>query len=383
MMEKFKKALFTPKFSIRNVILSLILGFLVAYLTIIIIYGFSDASYVVKSIFKGDFYDSKSVARLFDKIVILGFAGLAVLVGNKAGLLNIGVSGQMVFGAFVGYFIVRKMNTDNITAILIVGFISTVLTSTFVAMISGIMKAFFKVNEVISTIMVNWIVVYLIKFLASYSKTNWYNSSSINTISLSQPSNTSTSFAHQIVTEGVWNAWYLAIIGIVLFVVSAGVLWFLFAKTRYGFKVQSVGLSKQASQYSGYNTKLHQIFGMSLSGAFAGMAGFTMYFLSKNVIAASSAPINEGFAGIAVALVALNNPLAILGSAFVFGILDGPTDGIVFGGFPSSMVQIFAGVMTYFVAITTLWIYLRPVVIFKNVQNKWFKKENNNKEVIS
>ena len=369
MLIKIKEAIFTPKFSLRNIILSLFLGFLVAYLTLMIMYGASDASYVIKSIFVGDFYDSKSIARLMDKIVILGFAGMSVLVGMKAGLLNIGVSGQMMFGAFVGYFVVRQMGTTDTGAILVVGFLVTVITAAFIAMISGVLKAYFKVNEVITTIMMNWIVVYAIKYFAQNKSASWYDSNNTDKIQLSQNhKNIDT-----VDPSNILGIWYLAIIGIVLFISAALILWFVIYKTSYGFKMQAVGMSQAASEYSGYNVKLHQILSMTLSGAFAGMAGFSMYFLSKNYIIVGSAPIQEGFSGIAVALVAMNNPLALLASAVVFGLLDGPTDGIVFGGFPSSIVQIFAGVITYFVAISTLWIYLRPIQKYRDwklIRNK-------------
>ena len=358
---KLKEALFTPKFSLRNVILSLLLGFAVAYLTILVIYGAEGANYIIKSIFVGDFYDSKSISKLLDKVVILGFAGMAVLVGMKAGLLNIGVSGQMMFGAFVGYFVVRQMDSTSIPVILTVGFLVTVSVSAFVSLISGLLKAYFKVNEVISTIMMNWIVVYLMKFLASNKAMDWYNSNSVYTIDLAHKAGEGKPHFTTPITGELMNSWYLAILGAGLFVISALIMWFLFAKTRYGFKVQSTGISASASEYAGYNAKLHQILAMTISGAFAGMAGFAMYFLSKNTIVAGDAPINEGFAGIAVTLVAMNNPLALPLSAIVFGLLDGPTDGIIFGAFPSSIVQIFAGVITYFVAITTLWLYLRPI----------------------
>ena len=85
MLNTIKSALFTPKFSLRNVMLSVMLGFLVSYLTLLVVYGANDANAVVQSLFKGGFSDSKTIARLSDKIVVLGFAGLAVGFGMKAG----------------------------------------------------------------------------------------------------------------------------------------------------------------------------------------------------------------------------------------------------------------------------------------------------------
>lgn len=375
---KIKNALFTPKFSLRNVILSLILGFGVAYLTLLTIYGSNDANAIVSSLFKSGFSSSKSIARLTDKIVVLGFAGLAVGFGMKAGLLNIGVSGQMAFSAFVAYLLIRKLEISETSTMLIVGFIVTLTVSTAIAMISGLLKAFFKVNEVISTIMMNWIVVYLLRFFAART-TEWTHlvsgvnktetvslyGGSITKDSISLEGNFGTSGGKMIVDDTTSNAWYLAAIGISLFVVVAIALWFILTKTRYGFKLKAVGLSGSAAQYSGYSQKMHIVGAFGISGSLAGMAGFALFFLSSNVIPAGGSPINEGFFGIAVALVGLNNPIGILGSAVVFGLLNGPTDGVILWGLPSNLIDIFTGIITYFVAITTLWIYLRPIDKYK------------------
>lgn len=372
---KFKEALFTPKFSVRNVLLSLVLGFLVAYLTLLIVYGASDANAVVSSLFKGGFNSSQSIARLLDKIVILGFAGLAVAFGMKAGLLNIGVSGQMTFGAFLAYLVVRKAGMTDIYAILIVGFIITVIGSTLIALVSGLLKAYFKTNEVITTIMMNWIIVYLIRYFASSTSlvgtntiSNFGGNSTHDIISLNGDfgSGTPAVVGKSLVQNGdLTNTWNLAILGIVLFVITASLIWFLFKFTSYGFKLKSIGQSKTASNYAGFNEKLHTILAFGISGFLAGMAGFVMFFLSTNIIPSGLTPINEGFFGIAVALVGMNNPIGIIGSAVVMGILSGPTDGIILWGLPGNLIDIFVGIITYFVAITTLWIYLRPIEAYK------------------
>lgn len=364
---KVKNALFTPKFSIRNVVLSLILGFAVAYVTVLAIYGANDANAIVSSLFKGGFTDSKTIARLLDKIVILGFAGLSVGFGMKAGLLNIGVSGQMSFSAFVAYLIIRKAEITDTAQILILGFIITVVVATLISMLSGFLKAFFKVNEVISTIMMNWVVVYLLRYFAGAATggaSSFGGNITKDQIDLNGSFGNGTA-SNLVVNDTLWNTWYLAIIGISLFVFTALVLWFVISKTSYGFKLQAVGKSETAAQYSGYSQKMHQVAAFGISGMLAGMAGFAMFFLSTNLISAGAAPINEGFFGIAVALVGMNNPIGILGSAMVLGLLNGPTDGIILWGLPSNLIDIFTGIITYFVAISTLWMYLRPIHKYK------------------
>ncbi|MCK5787935.1 MAG: ABC transporter permease, partial [Chlamydiia bacterium] len=99
----------------------------------------------------------KSVASLVSKIAVLGLAGLAIGFGMKAGILNIGVSGQMTAGGFLGFYLVKSfdfLQTHKSLTMFIMLFV-VVIGSAFTAMISGILKVYFKVNEVISTIMIN------------------------------------------------------------------------------------------------------------------------------------------------------------------------------------------------------------------------------------
>ena len=157
MLKKIKNFIFTPQFSIRNVILSILVGFLLSYIVLLSIYGAAGANHIVRSLFEQDFFDSVTTSRLVAKIAVLGLTGLAVGVGMKAGILNIGVSGQMTAGAVLGYILIRNssyMQTHN-SVTLFISFIVVVAVAVAMAMISGVLKAFFRVNEVISTIMLN------------------------------------------------------------------------------------------------------------------------------------------------------------------------------------------------------------------------------------
>lgn len=146
--------------------------------------------------------------------------------------------------------------------------------------------------------------------------------------------------------------------------------------------MRATGLSSSVSEYAGYNSKKYKLISMGISGIFAGMAGFTMYFLSRSSITATVLPIGEGFAGIAIALVALNNPIGVVASAALFGLISGPTSGVVMGTYPSQMVQIFTGIITYFVAATTLWLYIRPINLYRNLKKRHSENIQLNKGVV-
>lgn len=365
-VEKAKRFLFTPEFSIRNVILSVVLGFVMAYLVILSLYGFGGANHIMFSLFEQDFLNSSTSASLVSKIVVLGLTGLAVAFGMKAGILNIGVSGQMTAGGLIGFILVNKVgffhNADNKSFTLAIVFFIVITVAMLTALLSGVLKVFFKVNEVISTIMINWIVVYFVKLNTNNKKGDTMSIVGGDTF----------------FTAG--HVWLYAVVGVAIFVIAAIAAWVFLSKTSIGFKLIATGKNIEASKYSGYNSKMLVLTSFAISGLFAGLAGFVMFFLSFNSIPGAEAPIQAGFTGIAVALVGMLNPLAIIPSAILFGLLSGPINGIVIAGFAPDVVMIFSGVITYFVAITTLFLYLRPINIvklkYKTFQDSRVKPKN-------
>ena len=353
---KAKDFLFTPHFSIRNVILSLVLGFAIAYMTLLSIYGASGANHIISSLFIQDFLNSETSAKLMSKFAILGLAGLAVAFGMKAGILNIGVSGQMTAGGFLGYHIIKNWDyalQGHDGVVLMVSFIIVILAAVMMAMISGIFKAYFRVNEVISTIMLNWVAVYLVKRYATTPKQD----------AMQVATGSNKTFSDVRFVDG--HEWVFAIVGIALLVGIAILAWLFLYKTKGGFKLIAVGQNKDAAEYAGYNSRGLMLLTFAISGFIAGVAGFVSFFLSYNSIPAIEAPIGDGFTGIAVALVGMINPLGVIPAAMVFALLNGPVDGIVVSGFAPDVVLIFSGIITYFVAITSLFLYLRPIQMVK------------------
>lgn len=352
-LQKLRSFLFTPEYSLRNVLMSLLLGMAIAYVTVISVYGVSGGNHIVASLFKQDFLNSNTIAKLVSKVAVLGLAGIAVAFGMKAGILNIGVSGQMTAGGFLGYYIIKEtswmQNVDHNSMVLLVMFFIVVLTSIFMALISGVLKAFFKVNEVISTIMLNWIAVYVVK---RYSTTEKGDAMQVATGS-------PKTFSDVRFTDG--NEWIFAIVGILILITAAVAAWVYLTMTKGGFKLIAVGKNKSAAEYSGYETRKMTLIAFAISGLFAGLAGYVSFFLSYNTIPALEAPIGDGFTGIAVALVAMLNPLGAIPAAVLFGLLNGPVDGIIVAGYAPDVVFIFSGVITYFVAISNLFLIIRPI----------------------
>ena len=355
-MSKIKTFIFTPNFSIRNVILAIIIGFFIAYGTILSVYGIDDANQILSSLFVSEFKDSKSIASLFNKVVVLGLAGLAIGLGMRVGILNVGVSGQMTAGGFIGFHLVKTNQylQDNKSFTLFIMIFIVVFVSMMTSVLAGIFKVYFKVHEIITTTLINWIVVFLVK---AFAQTNGY---------ISPTSTAGDTFF----TAG--HIWSYTILSLFFLTISILVVWVLFVKTKTGYKMIAIGKNEEAAKYAGYNNNKIVLGTFAASGALAGLAAYVMFFLSFNKISANDFPIQIGYESIAVALVAMLNPIAMVPSAIVFAILSGPLQGINIPGFTTpDVIFIFSGVITYFVSITTLFFHLKPFQLMRRKMDLW------------
>lgn len=368
-LPNIKSALLTPKFTFRNMMFSVVVGILLGYLSLAAAFGTNDANEMIKSLLNADFKNTISSAYFINKITIIGFAGLAVAVGLKAGILNIGVSGQMTFGGLVAYLILNNSNMDSSAGTFAVGLIFCIICSASLSIFMGMLKTYLKVNEVVSAIMLNWVVVFFSRY--------FQNNESGSRIDLLKP----------LLNES--NIISYAIFALFLFAFIALIIWYVYSKTAFGFKVVKSGESESAAKYAGYKAKVNTLIIFGLSGSLAGLAGFVYYFLGAYSIPTDLTVNMYGFTGIAVALVGMNNALGVFASAILFAIVDGPLDGVGFmiAGHKTTLMEIFTAVVTYSVAIIGLWIYFRPILLYKEAIEKikrvkisrnnfaWFNKD--------
>lgn len=347
-----KSALFTPKFTFRNMLISVVVGILLGYISLVAAFGSNDANEMIKSLLRADFQNTISSAYFINKVTIIGFAGLAVAVGLKAGILNIGVSGQMTFGGLVAYLVLNNSSMSNSAGTFIVGLLFCVVCSASLSIFMGVLKTYLRVNEVVSAIMLNWVIVFFSRY--------FQNNESGQRIDLLKP----------FLNES--NIISYAIFGLILLAFIALIIWYVYSKTAFGFKVVKSGESESAAKYAGYKAKVNTLIIFGLSGALAGLAGFVYYFLGAYSIPTDLTVNIYGFTGIAVALVGMNNALGVFASAILFAVVDGPLDGVGFMivGYKATLMEIFTAVVTYSVAIIGLWIYFRPILLYKEAIEK-------------
>lgn len=234
------------------------------------------------------------------------FAALAVTVAMKAGLFNIGVAGQMLAAGFIATITVGYSNLPAYLArplVLLIGLVVGGLMGAFV----GFLKHKFNINEVVSTIMCNSIVQYVVAFFIQIKYQDPVSRQSFNIKPAARLSLMS-------VRMGA-NEYDISLI--FPLAVCLCILFYLFFKrTRLGFEIQAVGSAKAAAGYIGINVGRNIMLTMLISGALAGLAGVTYYLGYYSSIQPHVQP-SMGFDSIAVAMLANTNPLSLLLSSFL------------------------------------------------------------------
>jgi simple sugar transport system permease protein len=267
------------------------------------------------------------------------FGGLAVALGFRAGLFNIGAEGQIfigaIFAAFIGYAVKGLPGFIHLPLAFLAGAVGGGLWG----MIPGWLKARTGAHEVINTIMMNYIAFRLSDWLLTGLMKR---PGSPNPVS---PTIEDSAKLYRFFGEPI--RFHLGFF-VALFMAWL-VYWFLF-KTRWGFDLRTVGANPRAARYAGMSVATVIILAMTLSGALAGMAGGNEVLgLNYNLAMAFSS--GYGFDSIAIALLGNSHPLGVVLSALLFGFLrNGATSMQLKAGIPIDIISIFQALVLVFIA---------------------------------
>ncbi len=271
--------------------------------------------------------------------------GLSVGFAFKTGLFNIGAAGQFTIGAFVAIYVGVNFTWLPAGMGWIVATLCGMLAGMIWGLIVGLLKAFFNVNEVISSIMMNYIGMYLVNFLIRSTPHDTKFSRTLKPIHAFMP------------TLGLDKLFPGSSINIafIIAVLVAVLIYIVLEKTKLGFELKAVGHNKYAARYAGINEKRSIIVSMAIAGALAGMGGGLMYLADVGVyISTINVLLPEGFNGIAVALLAQNNPIGIIFSGlFISHISYGGSNLQIFGLQPE-IIQVITATIIYISALSVL-----------------------------
>ena len=335
-------------------LLCIIIGLLIGYIVLLIINP-KGAGKAIVAILKNFLYYPSAVAAkeylgtTLVKASALLMCALSVLFAYKVGLFNIGAAGQYVVGAGACLYFGLKFDMPWYICLL-----AAMLVAAIVGGISGALKAYFNVNEVISCIMLNWISLYCVNMLLTGVKeqSTPYTRplSSVNKDALLPTMGLDKLFSNnQFVT-----------IGIVFSVLIAIVVWIVMEKTKFGYELKATGLNKQAAKYCGMHEKSNTILTMMIAGGLAGLGAGIFYLsgIEQWMVQQTSVPA-MGFNGIAAAFLGGLNPIGtIFSSYFIQHITSGGTyvDKTMYCSQISDLISAFIIYMCGFVLFFKIWL---------------------------
>jgi general nucleoside transport system permease protein len=259
-----------------------------------------------RALLAGSFFGWDPIISTLVAATPLIFGGLAVALGFKAGLFNIGVAGQLTMGV-LGAVAVGVALADQPTIIAApLAFLAGTLLGAAWGFIAGWLKAVSGAHEVVTTIMLNYVAY------------------SVLAAAVSGPLRVPQAQAP--ITYSVGNAALPIVLGstghlgIVLALIMVGVVYWLLFRTTLGFEIRTAGVNPDAARYAGMRPRRLIILTMTMSAGLAGMAGANE-LLGVTHLTQSSFPTTVGFDAIAVALLARSNPIAIIPAAILFGAM--------------------------------------------------------------
>jgi simple sugar transport system permease protein len=256
----------------------------------------------------------KYLGNTLVKSAPLLMCSLSVLFSYKVGLFNIGVAGQYVIGACACLYAALMLGWNWIACLIFAAAAGAIF-----GIITGLLKAYANVNEVISGIMLNWIGLYFTNMVLSNAK----DAASAYTYTLAAKGK--SALLPTLGLDKVFGNNKYVGIAIPLAIVFAVLVWVILEKTKLGYELKATGFNKNAAKYCGMAEKRNIILSLAISGALAGIAGSFLYQtdMEQWQVTIASVP-GMGFNGIAAAFLGGLSPIgAIFASFFIQHITDG------------------------------------------------------------
>lgn len=335
-------------------ILCIVLGLFVGYIVLLIINP-GGAWEAITAIMKNFFYYPSAAAvkkylgTTLVKASALLMCSLSVLFAYKVGLFNIGAAGQYVVGAGACLYFALGLGAPWYVCL-----VAAILVAALVGGISGALKAYFNVNEVISCIMLNWIGLYCVNMLLSTVK----EQSTPYTKTLSSANK--SALLPNMGLDQIFSKNEFVTLGLLLAVAVAVIVWIVLEKTKFGYELKATGMNKQAAKYCGMREKSNIILTMMIAGGLAGFGAGIFYLtgIEQWMVQQTAVPA-MGFNGIAAAFLGGLNPIGtIFSSYFIQHITSGGTyvDKTMYCTQISDLISAFIIYLCGFVLFFRLWL---------------------------
>lgn len=328
-------------------VIAIIIGMIIS-IVVMIAANPSNAPTAILRLFMGPFNTpgTAGIGNMLYLMIPLLMCGLSVGFAFKTGLFNIGASGQFIIGAFVAILIGAKATMIPESLRWIIALLGSALAGAVWGSIVGILKAYRNVNEVITSIMLNYIGMYLVNYLIPVM--GIYNRLKNNTINIQT----------QVPKFGLDLLFPFSFVsgGILIAIAIAIILYFIIQKTTFGFELKAVGLNRHASRYAGINENRSIILSMTIAGALSGLAGGLVFLsgIGRHISVVDVLP-QEGFDGIAVSLLGANHPIGIIFSSLFVAYIKMGGQAIQTLGYTPELIQMMTAIILYISALSLLF----------------------------
>lgn len=296
--------------------------------------------------YKSIFTDFMSYVNFLTPMI---FAALAVAVAMRAGLFNIGVSGQMLAAGFTATVVIGYSGLGAAAAKPLVIGIGIVAGAAVGALI-GFLKYRFNINEVVSSIMLNYIIQYVVSF--------FINTYYVDPVSR-QSRETSAASRLTLMETPLGGLKVDIPLGILLALITVALIWFLLEKTKVGYELKAVGYSRNSAKYAGIKVGKNVVLAMTISGGLAGLAGVT-YYLGYVGSIQPKVLSSTGFDAIAVSLLGNNHPVGVVFSTMLISLISkGSTYMKSSAGVDAEIASVITGIILLFSACNA---YIKKII---------------------
>ncbi len=326
---------------------------------------------------EGSVGSENATAETLVKATPILFVGIGITIAFRGGMINIGGEGQMIAGALAGVTVALVLGEARVPAdmaktpgafdliIVTLSLLGGFLAGALYGGLAGFLKAYFDVNEILSTIMLNQIAVQMMNFLLNGILLD-PSEAGFNNIPKTARLVTAAQLPRLSLPLG--DPWLFARTrlhwGLLIAIVLAVIIYIFLWRTSLGYRIRAVGENQRASSFAGINVKRQMMFSMFLAGGFAGLAGVVQVLGLQYRLQTDGSPAgftgSAGFNGIVAALFGGLNPIgAIPASAFFGGLLVGAQKMQRELGVPASLITAVNGLVVVFVVSSEIFILQR------------------------
>lgn len=328
-------------------VLSIILAFVIGMI-IILCLG-ANPIQAIGYLFRGAFGTITNFANTVVRSMPLIFCGLCTCFAYRCGVFNLGGEGQFLMGA-MGAIAVSLLIGAEGPWVTVLAIVAGTLAGGFWGLLPGILKSWRGLNEMITTIMFNYVAILFMGFVYTSALRE-------GSVPQTAPVPEATQIAR--IFPSLRITW-----GIVIAIVVGVAVWYFLFNTSKGFQLRAVGFNPTASQFNGFSVNRYRLMAFVVSGAIAGLGG-ACDILGTQFRLISGYGGGYGFDGVAIALIAQLNPIATMIVAYFFAVLRvGSTTMQVGTGVPTSVIDIIQAMVIIFAVAGTAMMHLPTIKTF-------------------